>query len=606
MGTESTSASKPQGPTRNAPARSPLSPSPSARAWNRGERRSNVWASVGQENAGAPGRTHPQFDFASIPIHSREANQGRPLEDGLRRPLERFFQRPLADVRINSGPSSHRSVEALGAYALTYGQDIHLGDRGLSLPARQQRGLVAHEVAHTIQQRAAMPASSHGALRPDSADTPAERQADTLSRAFLAHERGDPVGLAIRDRTRLDPVSSIRPHLAHIPTTFGDFEDAKFNTLKAGRGSSVPTGTELGVQLRLKFNPGTNVDATKIGLTQVSDTVIAGARRTDDVFARHSATTGPGLGFHIDVPADSPSPMYAASGTPTAGSDATKLGSYDVPGIGPLPKGGNLIGGNVVEGIDYGGGAIYGYRYKVGGAPHGPVAAELHDAPQNPTASKAARQVIETAALAMEGAMAGTYLGSVEWGWERDAAGAFKANPIKLKSPGVPSANFRTAATIWNASKANIEFVVVPKTANMVSEDDPSKVIRTLPRGTRLRFIASGDFNGTTYNEMETIVAPAATGLVEPADVGMQDAGRDTVKLPEPDVSTVKAASPLSGDAGPAKGDPSLTAGTRVRVIGPHPTLKDSVKVEVIDGASAGRTGAMPQSSLTKEALGTR
>ena len=603
MGTESTYASKPQGPTRDAPARSALSPSPAARAWNRGERRSRVLASAGPENAGAPGRAHPQFDLAGIPIHSGEAKPGRPLEDGLRRPLERFFKRPLADVRINSGPGSQRAVESFGADALTYGQDIHLGDRSLSLPARRQRGLVAHEVAHTIQQRAATPASPHGALKPDSPDTPAERQADTLSRAFLAHERGDPVGLAIRDRTRLDAVPSMRPHLAHIPTTFGDFEDVKFNTLKAGAGSAVATGTELGVQLRLKFNPGANVDATKIGLTQISDTVIAGARRTDDVFARHSATKGPGVGFHIDVPADSPSPMYAASGKPTAKSDATKLGSYDVPGIGPLPKGGNLIGGNVVEGIDYGGGAIYGYRHKGGGPP---VAAELHDAPQNPSAANAAKQVIETAALAMEGKMAGAYLGSVEWGWERDAAGAFTANPIKLKSPGVPSANFRTAATIWNASKANIEFVVVPKTANMFSEDDPSKVIRKLPQGTRLRLLGTGDFNGTTFHEMITIGGLAVEGLVEPADVGIQDAGRDTVKLPVPDVSTVNATSALSGDTGPAKGDPSLTAGTRVQVIGPHPTLKDFAKVEVIDGASAGRTGAMPQSSLTKEALGTR
>ena len=94
--------------------------------------------------------------------------------------------------------------------------------------------------------------------------------------------------------------------------------------------------------------------------------------------------------------------------------------------------------------------------------------------------------------------------------------------------------------------------------------------------------------------------------LVEPGDVGMQDAGRDTVKLPLPDVSTLNAASPLSGDTGPAKGDPTLATGTRVRVIGPHPTLKDFVRVEVIDGAVAGRTGAMSQSALTKEALGTR
>lgn len=533
----------------------------------------------------------------------RGEEQGRPLEDGLRRPMEHFFQRPLAGVRVFSGPSSHRAVESLGAYALTHGQDIHLGDRGRSLPAPQQRGLFAHEVAHTIQQRSASP---HGALKPDDADTPAERQADALSRAFLAHERGHPGGLAMRDRIGLDPVSSIRPHLARIPTNFGEFEDAKFNKLIAGAGSSVPTGTVLGVQIRLKFNPGNNVDATKIGLTQAADTVIGGQRHADDVIARHSATTGPGVGFHIDVPSKRPSPMYAASGTPTGTSDPAKLGSYDAPGIGAMPPGGNLIGGNVVNGIDYGGGSIYGYRYTTGGTLHGPVSAELHDAPQDPTATASSKQVLETAALAMEGAMAGTYLGSVEWGWERDARGNFVAKPIQLKSPGVPSANFRTAANIWNASKEDVELVVSATTADILSETDASIIIRTVPRGTRLRFIASGNLNGTKFDMVETVAPPAAKGVVDATEVRQQDAGRDTVKLPEPAVSTVNAASKLSGAAGPSASDPALPAGTRVQVIGPHPTIANSVTVEVIDGAFAGRKGVMLQSSLTKEALGTR
>jgi hypothetical protein len=603
MGASRTYASEPQRPTSSAPVPVPArhSPSLSAREGNRGER-SEEWARTGQESVGTPMLRPPPFDLANTPIHSLQTEQGRPLEAGLRRPLEQFFRYPLADVRIFSGPGSRRAVESLGAYALTHGQDIHLGERGRSLPAPQQRGLFAHEVAHTLQQRAATSASPRGALEPDGADTPAERQADALSRAFLVHERGDPAGLATRDRIGLDPVSSARPHLKRFPTTFGEFEDAKFNKLTADSGSKVAKGTELGVQMRLKFHPGKNVDATKIGLTQAADTVVAGQRHTDDLIARRSATKGPGVGFHIDVPGMRPSPMYAASGTPTAKSDPAKLGSYDAPGIGPLPKGGNVIAGNTVKGIDYGGGSIYGYRYMDGGKLKGPVPAELHDAPQDPTASPSSKQVFETAALGMEGAMAGTYFGSVEWGWERDGKGKFRTIPVTVKSPGVPSANFRTAATIWNASKEEVEFAVSAKSVDMLSEVD-QKIIRKLPQGTRLRFIASGDMNGTTFHLMETIVAPKVTGLVEATEVKLQDVGRDTVKLPVPEVSTVNAASKLTGTSGTS---PTLSKGTRVRVIGPHPTIADSVNVEVIDGAAAGRTGVILQSSLTKEALGTR
>ena len=148
------------------------------------------------------------------------------------------------------------------------------------------------------------------------------------------------MGLAIRDHIGLRPGSLARAQLARVPTNFGEFEDFKFNDLTAGTGSSVPTGTKLGVQMRLKFHPGKNVDATKIGLTQAADTVIAGTRHTDDLIARRSATSGPGEGFHIDVPEKRPSPMYAASGTGTAKADPTKLGSYDAPRYRSLAQGG--------------------------------------------------------------------------------------------------------------------------------------------------------------------------------------------------------------------------------------------------------------------------
>jgi hypothetical protein len=105
------------------------------------------------------------------------------------------------------------------------------------------------------------------------------------------------------------------------------------------------------------------------------------------------------------------------------------------------------------------------------------VAAELRRA-QDPTASPSSKHVFETAALAMEGTMAGTYLGSVEWGWQRDAAGTFSTIPVSVKSRGVPSANFLTAATIWNASKEDLEWVASAATVDILDPTDASKSSR--------------------------------------------------------------------------------------------------------------------------------
>jgi hypothetical protein len=115
-----------------------------------------------------------------LPVAS-SAEEGQPLEAGIRGPMERFFQHRLDQVRVFCGADSRHAAEAHGAYALTHGQNIHLGPRGQSLPGKQKKALLAHEAAHTIQQRAAPPATQLSALTPDAEASPQERQAGGLS-----------------------------------------------------------------------------------------------------------------------------------------------------------------------------------------------------------------------------------------------------------------------------------------------------------------------------------------------------------------------------------------------------------------------------------------
>ena len=546
---------------------------------------------------GAP--DHPPDTREALTALSSAA-PGQPLAATIRNPLERFFQRPLEGVRVFSDPGSRRAARFHNAYALTLGQNIHLGDMGQSLSGKSKQALLAHEVAHTIQQRDAPPAPQPDALTPGPQNGPQERQADGLSRAFMAHESGSPAGLAMRDRIGLHPAPASRVQLARVPTHYGEFEDFKFNDIKLD-----PGGTKIGVQIYLKFHPNNNVDATKIGLTQAADTVISGTRHSDDLIARHSATAGAGLGFHIDVPENRPSPMYAASDKPKTGADFTKLGSYDAPGIAAMTV--TSVQGKTVTGIDYGGGAIYGYNYIANGSRVGPSPAALHDAPQDPTASNDSRQTIETAALAMEGAMAGTYLGSVEWGWRRDAKGAFTAAPIALKSEGVPSANLLTAANIWNVSKENFELVATAAPTDILDQNT-SALAFSVPQNTRMRLIASGTLNGQTYFVIEIVGGTAGrTGIVDSADVKQQDSGRDTVDLPVPEIHTVTAArgTVLDGERYCSNSDPILPVGTRLMIIGVF-SLPEYVRVEVANGPLTGRRGVVRRSLLTREALGRR
>lgn len=547
---------------------------------------------------------------ATPPRTQELADDERPLDDRLRRPMERFFRHSFDRVRVFSGDASRRAAEAYGAYAFTRGQEIHLGERARSLPADRHRALLAHEIVHTMQQRGTADTARPGTLAAEAADTPAERQASGLARAFGAHERDPAAGAALRDRLGAPVVSPARLQLARVGTHFGEFEDANFATLSAGAGSSVPTGTELGVQVRMRFHPGPNVDATKIGLTQAIDTVIAGTRATQHPRTlRLSAARGPGTGYHIDTPADRTSPMYQASGTPRTGAPPDELGSYDAPGIAPAPASGPFrVGRNNVIGLTGGGGSVYGFRFMRDGALRGPSPAELHDAPQDPTASPSSSQSIETAALAMEGTMAGTYLGSVRWGWRRDARGAFTAVPVALGSRGVPSADFLTAASVWNPATENIVYEATAAAVPVIGANSPNPVLATVGRGTRMQLVATGTMNGTAYLLVEVVGPARVRGLVEETHARQVDVGRPTVDLPLPRISTVTLAAGvvLDGEHRCAPNDPLLPQGTRVRELGPFGDLASYVRVEVVDGPFTSRRGVLRRSALTPEPLGTR
>ncbi|HEX7795000.1 MAG TPA: DUF4157 domain-containing protein [Vicinamibacterales bacterium] len=82
-------------------------------------------------------------------------SHGRPLDDGTRAFFEPRFGQDLSDVRIHTGHDASRSARALGADAFTVGRDIVFGEGQYAPQTESGKQLVAHELVHTIQQRAA-------------------------------------------------------------------------------------------------------------------------------------------------------------------------------------------------------------------------------------------------------------------------------------------------------------------------------------------------------------------------------------------------------------------------------------------------------------------
>lgn len=105
-----------------------------------------------------PTRVHVHADTAgglTSALHDGSRSRGEPLAASTRASLEASLGTDLSDVRVHTGEASARATAACDAHAITYGQDIHFAP-GRYQPARREGDrLIAHEVAHTIQQRGA-------------------------------------------------------------------------------------------------------------------------------------------------------------------------------------------------------------------------------------------------------------------------------------------------------------------------------------------------------------------------------------------------------------------------------------------------------------------
>jgi hypothetical protein len=77
---------------------------------------------------------------------------GSSLEPGLRQDMEKQFGHDFSRVRVHTGPEAEASSGVLKARAFTYGNDVVFNQSEFAPHTRSGRHLIAHELAHVIQQ----------------------------------------------------------------------------------------------------------------------------------------------------------------------------------------------------------------------------------------------------------------------------------------------------------------------------------------------------------------------------------------------------------------------------------------------------------------------
>ncbi|NVB80245.1 MAG: DUF4157 domain-containing protein [Kofleriaceae bacterium] len=127
---------------------------------------------------------HDAADF----VDRASATTGSALPSDLRTQFESSLGADLSDVRIHTGQESQDAANAVGAKAYTIGQDIHFGASYYDPSSSSGQHLLAHEVAHTAQQRGGSPTRQNKLEVSTSADG-AELEADRAADAMLAGQR---------------------------------------------------------------------------------------------------------------------------------------------------------------------------------------------------------------------------------------------------------------------------------------------------------------------------------------------------------------------------------------------------------------------------------
>jgi hypothetical protein len=122
------------------------------------------------------GLVHPEVEAAI----AMTRGAGSPMDRALSERLEPTHGDGLGDVRVHTGETAAALTRAVSARAFTVGSDIYFGAGEYQPGTSDGKRLIAHEVAHVVQQRGAPMTGPLTVSQPGEA---LEREAEDLARA---------------------------------------------------------------------------------------------------------------------------------------------------------------------------------------------------------------------------------------------------------------------------------------------------------------------------------------------------------------------------------------------------------------------------------------
>jgi hypothetical protein len=124
-------------------------------------------------------------------VASAASSSGFALPAPLMRKFETSLGADLSGVRVHTGAESAAAASAVGAKAYTMGQDIHFGAGHYDPSSAAGQHLLAHEVAHTVQQAGGAASGRQNKLEVSAPGDALEHEADRAADAMVTGQGFD-------------------------------------------------------------------------------------------------------------------------------------------------------------------------------------------------------------------------------------------------------------------------------------------------------------------------------------------------------------------------------------------------------------------------------
>jgi hypothetical protein len=136
-----------------------------------------------------------QSDPEEVPpiVHEVLRTPGQPLDNETRKFMEPRFGQDFSRVRVHTDAQAARSARAANAHAYTIGNDLVFGAGEYSPETARGRKLLAHELAHTMQQSSERNCVSFSELGISTPKDASEQEADRIARSITSNETISPL-----------------------------------------------------------------------------------------------------------------------------------------------------------------------------------------------------------------------------------------------------------------------------------------------------------------------------------------------------------------------------------------------------------------------------